>query len=89
MSAGDAIRRYCINRYTCSASITRINNTIYCVDISTIRFLCIDPKVNGSNPPLAKLSLRPRLVRVGTSLYLQAGIARSGSIERKDLDTAR
>ena len=50
------------------------------------RFLRIDLMVSGSNPPLAKLSLR-----VSRQLSVISGVAipGCGQIERKDVGTAR
>ena len=52
-------------------------------DSSVVRFLRIDPMVNGSNPPSAKLSLRVIL-----SVIPGVGIMRCGHVKRKDLDIA-
>ena len=42
----------------------------WCRDSSVVRFLRIDPMVNGSSPLTAELSLRGR--RIASSLYFQA-----------------
>ena len=52
-----------------------------------VRFVRIDPMVNGSSPISAKLSLRVK--RVSSSVIPGIGTTRCGHIERKDLDTAR
>ena len=54
-------------------------------DTSEVRFLGIDPMVNPSNPPSAKVVLSGE----SHCVIAGVGITRCGHIDWKDLDTVR